>query len=85
MEKDKYKEVCEILKILLRALDAGLLIWGTITMLNRYESNDLEEKEQGLRQVLAGSRIAANPVFRGASLYDNYFLKDLEEVISETE
>ena len=85
MEKDTYKEACEILKILLQALGAGLSIWCMITMLNRYENNDLEEKEQGLQQVLAGSIIAAIPVFREPSLYDIYFLKDLEDVISETE
>lgn len=85
MEKDKYEEACEILKILLQALGTGLSIWGTITMLNGYENNDPEENEQGLQQVLAGSRIATFPVFREPSLYDIYFPKDLEDVISETE
>ena len=85
MEKDKYEEACEILKTLLQALGAGLSIWGMITMLNGYENNDSEEKDQGLQQVLAGSRSATIPVFREPSLYDIYFPKDLEDVISETE
>ena len=85
MKNDKYEEACVILETLMQALGAGLAIWGTITMMEGYENNNPEKKEQGLQQVLAGSRIASIPVFRDPSLYDIYFPKDLDDVISETE
>ena len=85
MKNDKYEEACVILEILLQALGAGLAIWGAINILEGCNNNDRKMKEQGEKQIVAGSRIASIPVFRDPSLYDIYYPKDLDDVISETE
>ena len=85
MKNDKYEEACVVLEILLQALGAGLAIWGAINILEGCNNNDMKMKEQGEKQIVAESRIASIPVFRDPSLYDIYFPKDLDDVISETE
>ena len=52
-----FNQAIDILKILVRALGAGLAVWGVINLLEGYGSDNPAAKSQGIKQLMAGGGV----------------------------
>ena len=43
----------DVLKVLVMALGAGLAVWGVVTLLEGYGSDNPAAKSQGIKQLMA--------------------------------
>lgn len=52
-----FNQAIDILKILVMALGAGLVVWGVINLLEGYGSDNPAAKSQGIKQLMAGGGV----------------------------
>ena len=52
-----FTKAVNVLKILVRAVGAGLGAWGVINMMEGYGSDNPGAKSQGIKQLMAGGGI----------------------------
>ena len=52
-----FNQAIDILKILVMALGAGLAVWGVISLLEGYGSDNPAAKSQGIKQLMAGGGV----------------------------
>lgn len=53
------KEAFDVLKSITEALACGVACMGMFRLMDGYENDDPEAKEQGVKQILAGASMAA--------------------------
>lgn len=52
-----FSSAVNILKVLVTAIGAGLLVWGAVNLMEGYGSDNPGAKSQGIKQIMAGGGI----------------------------
>ena len=52
-----FNSAIDVLKVLVMALGAGLAVWGVVSLLEGYGSDNPAAKSQGIKQLMAGGGV----------------------------